>query len=262
MFKGFKMIKLFLLSTLSVYIFAKAYINPYINLDPNEKINIMVNYFLNEELKTKLPLRPIKEILKDDGASLDPVKYEFYFSYIQRIKSIRESRAEDQQKIDEKYEGKVAFYNGKVNVLKNFYHKDEELFPILSNSVNKAFKVVYGKPRLIDVKYDKKLKSILAVLEIENIYNIDTFKSKAITIKINKNHQAEFLRSYEDSIVLVDFEYKNKILKMKNVEITHKENTYIGSFLKNTDSNSNEKIKLKIKINDDIFKPIKNEGKK
>jgi hypothetical protein len=250
------MIKKFLILIFPIYLFAV--VNPYENLAVEEKLNIMINYFLNEELRTKLPLKPVKEILKDDGASLDPVKYEYYFSYIQRIKAIRESRAEEQKAIDEKYAGKVSFYNGKVKVLKKFYNKMDNLNPILQNSLNKAYKVVYGKPKIKDVQYDSSLGFVTATLYIEDIYGINKYKEKKIKIALSKQVKYLFLRDYEKAIVKVQFDYEDDLLVLKNVLFEFRSLDYIGTFLEK----QNEKINFVVKIDEDVFKPIKIKDKK
>jgi predicted metallopeptidase len=255
MYKGYKMRQILLL-ILPIYLFA--IVNPYKTLAVDEKLNVMVNYFLNEELKTKLPLKPIKEILKDDGASLEPVKYEYYFSYIQRIKAIRESRAAEQKEIDEKYAGKVGFYNGKVNVLKNFYDKQENLAVILQNSINKAFKVIYGIPKIKDVTYDKKTSTIVGVLYSEDVYSIEKFEDKKITIEIPTKVKYLFLENYKDSIVKVQLEYKENLLKLQKINIEFQENDYKATFIENSDKS----FKLNIKIDEEIFKPIQIKGTK
>ncbi len=113
MCKRSKMIVKFIFFILLWSSYSLAVVNPYKSLPVNEKINVMVNYFLNEELNNLKPILPQKEKLQDDDANLEPIKYEQYFNYIQRLKAIRESRVDEQKKIDEKYQGQVAFYNGK-----------------------------------------------------------------------------------------------------------------------------------------------------
>jgi len=250
MYKRDEMMKKFVLLLFPLYLFAV--VNPYENLAVQEKLNIVINYFLNEELKTKLPLRPIKEILEDDGASLEPVKYEYYFSYIQRIKAIRESRADEQKSIDEKYEGKVSFYNGKVRTLNKFYSDIENLYPILETSINKAYKVVYGKPTIKDVIYDKNIEAITATLHVEDIYGINKYIDKKIKINLSKKVKYMFLNDYDKEKVKIKFEYTNDLLVLKNVLIEFKEKDYIGTFLEK----QNDKVVLDVKIDENIFKQI------
>jgi hypothetical protein len=168
--------------------------NPYKTLDTNEKLNLMINYFLNKELKSKLPLYPKKEKRKDDGLSLEPVKYEFYFNYIQRIKAIRESRLLEQKKLDEKYRQKVAFYNSKVKILKEYYSKKENIYPLLTIAINNGFTAVYGKPNLDQPYYDKKLKKIVANLNIDDLYGLNPVNPTKIIIQMANNKQKDFLQ--------------------------------------------------------------------
>jgi hypothetical protein len=227
-----------------------AVMNPYKNLDSNEKINIMVNYFLNEELKSLKPVIPPKEQLKDDDANLDPVKYEQYFNYIQRLKAIKESRILEQKKLDEKYEGQIAFYNGKLKNLEKFYDNPKNLNPIIQRSINRAFKVIYGKPNFDSVKYDEKNDEFKANLIAEDIYKIDSFIPKIVYFKISKSDIDSFFTKYQESDINVIFEYRNNLLIYNSIIFKYNDNTYKGVFIGET----NDQIKLDIKINDDIFR--------
>jgi len=244
------MIKILLL-ILPVYIFALS--NPYRSLDKNEKLNIMINYFINEEIKKNKPEIPVKRKLKDDGATLDPVKYELYFSYIQRLKAIRESRAEEQKSIDVEYAGKIGFYNGKLKSLKEYYHDKKNLHPILQKSINKAFKVVFGKPIFKDIVYKNDINLLSAKLESLNLYNIDTYNFKELELFVYKGIREDFIENHFLSDIKVRFTYDGKYLFYKDVIFVFKDHEFIGKFINTT----NEKIKLDIKINDDIFRPIK-----
>lgn len=241
---------------ISFFIYLNA--NPYDNLDKNIKINLLVNHFFNQELKSLMPQKPIKAILEDDGANLDPVKYELYFNYIQRLKAIHESRKEQQVKIDEKYEGQVAFYNGKIKNLKKFYKKSENINPILQNSINKTLKVVYGNPRFYGVDFDERKNEFYGFLVVENIYNIEKFQKKKIVFSLPRDKIDTFLKNYKDVKPRVQFEYKNNILKFKNLLFDFDRKEYKAFFAHTVD----DTIKLDIKINDDIFRLVKIEEQK
>jgi len=239
-----------------VFSFISLSANPYKNLDDAIKLNVMVNYFVNDELKTLVPKVPIKEELQDDGATLDPVKYEYYFNYIQRLKAIHESRAEEQENIDEKFEGKIAFYNGKLKTLKRFYQKKENLEPIIANSINKAFKVVYGNPKF-DALITNNKKTIGSIIA-DNIYDVSQFKPKKIQMVLDEKIEKSFLTKYRNIKPKIQFEYKNKTLYFKDILFTFNGKEYVANFVDKTSWN----VKLNIKINDDIFRLIKIEEKK
>jgi len=241
-----KYILLFLLMSSSVL----AVTNPYKNLDSTEKLNVMINYFLNEQLKRLKPVKPTKEKLKDDGANLNPIKYEAYFQYIQRLKAIRESRIAQQKKIDEKYEEQIAFYNSKLKILQRVYRDKKELNPILQKSVNKAFKVIYGDPKIAHIQYNKSHNTFTGELVALDIYHIDNFLPKDISFKVSKNDLDSFLTQYNEAVVDVVFSYSNHLLTFKNIVFRYNNHLYQGFF---TDKR-NEKIKLNIKINNDIFR--------
>jgi len=235
--------------------YSLAIIDPYKSLPADEKLTIMVNYFLNEELKNAKPHLPKKEKLKDDEASLEPIKYEKYFNYIQRLKAIRESRKAEQQKIDEKYQGQIAFYNGKLKNLKRYYRSENNLAPIIQKSINKAFTVVYGKPKFQSIKYNESNDFFVAQLGTQNIYGIDSFIPKEVYFRISKNDLDSFFDDYEESKIYVQFTYSNNLLNFKSILFKYNGTIYHGVF---TNENNN-KIKLNIKINDDIFRLEKTE---
>jgi len=230
--------------------YAVAVENPYKTLPSNEKLNILVNYFVNEELKNLKPVKPLKEKLKDDDVNLEPIKYEQYFNYIQRIKAIRESRAEEQKKIDEKYQGQLAFYNRKLNKLKKVYDDPQNFNPILQRSINKAFKVVYGKPTFQSIEYNENKDEFQAKLAAKNIYKMDSFVPKNIYFRISKSDIDSFFTNYENSQITVLFEYSNNVLIYNSIIFKYNDTFYKGVFVDKKD----DKIKLNIKINDDIFR--------
>jgi len=247
--------KLFLILLLPFYLFGVN--NPYKTLNTDEKLNVMINHFLNLELENIKPPLPQRRELKDDGATLDPVKYELYFSYIQRLKAIKESRAEEQITIEDDYQGKIGFYNGKLKSLKKFYAKKENLYPLLSVSIQKAFKIVFGKPFFSDIKYDSEINMLRANLNSIDIYKIAEFHPKKLELFIYKGIRKDFIQNHKKSNIKVQFTFDGNYLQYKNVLFTFKDNEYVGRFL-----NDENKIKLNIKINDDIFRPLKNGDKK
>ena len=226
--------------------------NPYKNLDVNEKFNVMMNYFLGEALKATKPEIPLKKALKDDGATLDPVKYETYFSYIQRLKAIKESRKEELDHINEEYAGKIGFYNGKLHTLKEFYSKEENLEPLLKISINQALKVVYGKPVFSDIVYNEEINLLKAKLSTADIYTINSFKSKEVELFVYQDMRKNFMENSKKAEINVRFTLKNGYLSYKDILFTFEDNEYIAKFI----NPINEKIKLNIKINDDIFRPL------
>ncbi|PIF04689.1 MAG: hypothetical protein CSA86_01105 [Arcobacter sp.] len=238
------------------YLFA--IVNPYDTLDTNEKLNVMINYFINLELENIKPAVPKKRDLKDDGATLDPIKYEQYFNYIQRLKAIHKSRAKEQAIIDEDYLGKIGFYNGKLKAMKKFYHKKENLYPLLEKSINKAFKIVFGKPIFTDIVYDEEQNLLTANLNSIDIYKIAKFTPLKMELFVYKDRRDDFIKNHRKSDIKVRFDFDGTYLRYKDVLFTFKDNEYVGNFL----NVKNKKIKLNIKINDDIFQALKIGDKK
>jgi len=243
------MIKILLL-LMPLYLFSIT--NPYKDFDVNEKLNVMIQYFLNEALEETKPEKPIKRELKDDGAILEPIKYELYFNYIQRLKAIRESREEEQEKIDVEYMGKVGFYNGKLKTLNNYYKKEENLDPLLEISINKAFKIVFGKPQFTNISYNEETNLLKADLSVIDLYNVADFKPKSLELFVYEGNRDKFIQSSADMNIIVRFNYDGIYLTYKDVVFNFEDHEYIGTFINPT----NEKIKLDIKINNDIFQPL------
>jgi hypothetical protein len=243
--------KILLILCIPFYLFSID--NPYTSLDNDEKLNVMINHFLTLSLEKSKPPFPQKSELKDDGATLDPVKYELYFSYIQRLKAIRESRAEEQIIIDEDYIGKIGFYNGKLKSLKKFYNKNENLYPLLETSINKAFKIVFGKPSFSNIMYDDDINLLRGNLNTIDLYKVSSFIPKELEFFVYKGNRDDFIKNYKYSDIKVRFTYDGKYLIYKDVLFSFKNNEYLAKFINPT----NHKIKLDIKINDDIFQAIK-----
>ena len=234
-----------------LYLFSLS--NPYTDFPANEKLNIMLNHFLNISLENIRPEFPQKKSLKDDGATLDPVKYELYFNYIQRLKAIRESRAKEQLKIDEDYIGKLGFYNGKLKTLKKFYLKDENLYPLLQDSINKAFKIVFGKPHFTSIVYNEEVNRLEAKISSIKIYDVADFKPLDLELFVYKGMRDEFIKYHDESDIKVRFDFDGEYLIFKDVIFEFNGNEYVGKFL----GSEQRKIKLNIKINDDIFQAVK-----
>jgi len=243
--------KIVLFVLIPLYLFSLS--NPYTDLPTNEKLNVMLNHFLQLSLENTRPNLPQKKLLKDDGATLDPVKYELYFNYIQRLKAIRESRAKEQLKIDEDYLGKLGFYNGKLKALKKIYSKDENLYPLLQESINKAFKVVFGKPKFTNIVYNDEINRLEAKLSTIKIYNVADFNPLDLELFVYKGIRNEFIKYHNESDIKVRFDFDGEYLIFKDVIFKFNENEYVGEFL----GSEQRKIKLNIKINDDIFQAVK-----
>jgi len=243
--------KIVLFVLIPLYLFSLS--NPYTDLPTNEKLNVMLNHFLQLSLENTRPNLPQKKLLKDDGATLDPVKYELYFNYIQRLKAIRESRAKEQLKIDEDYLGKLGFYNGKLKALKKIYSKDENLYPLLQESINKAFKVVFGKPKFTSIVYNDEINRLEAKLSTIKIYNVADFNPLDLELFVYKGIRNEFIKYHNESDIKVRFDFDGEYLIFKDVIFKFNENEYVGEFL----GSEQRKIKLNIKINDDIFQAVK-----
>lgn len=243
------MIKVFLL-LIPFYLYSL--VSPYESLSNDEKINILINQFLNEELKENIPNPPIKGKLQD-SSPIVPVKYEQHFSFIQRFKATTESRAQEQQKIDDKYLGDVGFYNGKLKTLKKFYSKDENIDPIIQNAINKTYKVLYGKPKITKLQYDKTKDELTAIFFVSDIYGFNKFEDKNITFDIPTDYKSKFKEIYREAFITLAIKYKNNILTLDHIVASLYGTNYKGYF----NEKKKEKIKLEIKINDDIFQLIK-----
>jgi len=221
-----------------------SYANPYKNISVEEKLSLFTNYFINESLKENLPKIPKKGLPKKNDYNYEPTKYELYYNYVQRIKAIEDSLQEEQKALDDKYEADIYKYNKKLRAIKRFYKDDRNFFPILDNSFNKALKVVYGKPLL-----EYKNKQFL--LTTQTIYNNGVFSPKEVLFKASTSKELE--KIYDKCELSVTFLYDGKFLSFDELVCSYKENIFQGKIA----TKNNEKIKLNVKINDDIFKEIK-----
>ena len=226
--------------------------NPYSGLNEAEKLNILTNYFLNDKLRDIVPKKPIKEKIADDGP-INPIKYELYYNYIQRLRAIQQSRIDEQADIDEKYAGKVGFYNGKLKNLKRHYSKDKNLYPLLQDAFNKTFRVIYGKPKIKNLKFDKNINKVIGTIWIDDIYGYHEYKDKKIQIDVPLNLVDIFIDEYRTIKVRINFNYVDDMLGLKDATIVFQEKEFLGSFVDKTA----KAINFKIKIDDDIFKLIK-----
>ena len=239
------MIKIFIL-LVPFYLFGL--VNPYDNLSTDEKLNILVNLFVNQELKQYVPDLPIKGT-PEDIRPIKAIEFETHFSYIQRFKNITEDREKNIADIEEKYLGDIGFYNGNLKSLKKFYKEDENINPIIQHSINKAFKITYGKPKIKDLIYDEKQKKLSAILFITDIYGFDKFSEQKVYLDIPENMIKIFIDRYRESFVNIVLEYKNNILSIKNIEIIFEDKHYKGYFV----TKKVKALKLNIKIDDDVF---------
>ncbi len=243
------MTKIFLILCIPYILFAVY--NPYKQLKSDEKLNVLINYFVNEELSNVVDKKP-KHIQIANTKKINPVKYELYFTYIQRLKRMNDAIEDEQKDIDEEYKGKVGFYNGKLNQLKKYYHLEENLHPILQNAFNKAFKIVYGQPKLKNIKYDDKSKKVTSILWVDDIYGYDKWHQKEIELKLPEYVIKSFIENNKQASIKIRFDYTNNIIALQDVMILYNNQEYRGLFIDKIDF----KMEYKIKINDNIFQPI------
>ncbi|MEA3314761.1 MAG: hypothetical protein U9Q30_02735, partial [Campylobacterota bacterium] len=98
------MIKYFILLLTPFYLFALY--NPYLEIDEKEKLNILINYFINNSIKDSIPIKPLRDKVVDNSV-IKRIKSEDYFAYIQRVKNIKEKREKDRVLFDKEYKDKV-----------------------------------------------------------------------------------------------------------------------------------------------------------
>ncbi|MEA3352915.1 MAG: hypothetical protein U9Q33_03730 [Campylobacterota bacterium] len=226
-----------------------AVISPYDSLSIEEKLEIMINHFISEQIQQQFPAVPVKEKLADDSI-IKPLDYELYYNYIHRFKNIKQARQKEQEEIDEKFAGEIAYYKGRVNTLKKHYQKKENLLPLLHSSINKSYKIFYGQPAVKNLRTsDGKL---FALLYSKDIYGFNYNIEKELLINIPKEIYNEVIDNYRTLKVKVAFSYENNILSMKQVKLLYNDIWYDGFFV----DNKKDAIKLDIKINDDIFSQL------
>jgi hypothetical protein len=222
--------------------------NPYKDLPSQEKIELFTNFFVNESLQKMFPKKPEKQIYIKENENPEPSKYEFNYNYIQRLKAIRETNQREQQKVDEKYASMVMRYNAKLASIYIKHQNKENLLPIVEKSLNKALKVVYGKPVITNIKYGD---AIGAQLDVENIYGIDKFEPLDIVFETTEYNDTLF-REYEKCETFVKFDFDWESFSYKELICKLNDRIFKGDII----LKDNQKFKLNIKINDDIFQEI------
>jgi len=239
------MIRIFLFF---VFLTSIVFGNPYKSIDPQTQLSIMINHFFNEQIKETFPQKPVKDIYVEEEADLNPGKYERYYNYVQRLKAIEQTRKDELQKIEEKFKGQAAYYNSKLDAIKNQYEKKQNISSFLQRSINNGFKVVYGKP--VVSEFQNKEKLVEAKLSAISIYKNP---KNTLDIPIIFENNISLKHKYEKYPVLVSFKYDGEYLIIDEVKLSINDKQYRAK-LKNE---NNGKIKLKVKINDDIFQKIK-----
>ena len=239
------MIKIVLFLSLLVTV---NFANPYKNISVEEQLTLFTNYFINEALSEKLPTLPFKGKPEVHEYNYKPTKYELYYNYVQRVKAIQDSIADEQTELDNKYKADIYKYNRKLKALKKFYEQEQNLYPIFTEAFNKAFKVVYGKPILEIARGEIGIQFFL---NTEPVYNKNEFIPQPIVF--NYAQEKKLFNFYEKCDLSVTFFYDNNILEFDEVVCSYQDIIYQGKVNQKT----NEKIKLNVKINDDIFQQIK-----
>lgn len=222
-------------------------ISPYESLNKNEKLDILVNHFLNEELATKIPKKPEKRKPKD-ASPINAKDYERYYNYIQRLKNIKEERAQEAKEIEQEYHFMVSEYNSKVDELNSFYSQEKNIHPLIQKAINKSFKILYGKPMLKKLSIDEKDGKIYGVFYIEDIYGYNKIDEKKIVINVPQKIKEQFYFEYRAAKLFVNFSFENDILKFKDLTVLFRGNEYKADFFDDTDS-----FLLKIRVNKSLF---------
>lgn len=230
-----------------LYIFALQ--NPYKSLKFDEKFNLLMNHFLNEELRTVLPQKPVIAEVEPLG-QIEKQDYERYYTYVQRVKFLKEENQREKDLAREEYEGKVGYYNGKISNLEKYYLEQNHIDEIIGHSINKTLKVFYGNPKIKDLTLkDEKIK---ATLYNKNFYGYNYNIQKDVLLDIPPSLQERFWNRYKSAKIKVVFERVGDTIFVKNLDVVFDAKSYKGIFLDKVDL----QIKLNVKINDDIFRPI------
>ncbi len=239
--------RIFIVFLIPLYLFAIQ--NPYKSLNFDERFNLLMNYFLNEELTGVLPQKPEPKKVEPLG-QIQKQDYERYYTYVQRVKFLEEENKRERDAAFEEYQGQVGYYNGKLSNLEKYYLEENHIDEILQNSINKTLKVFYGNPKIKELTLkDGKIK---AVLYNKSFYGYDYGFEKDLLIDIPPDMQEKFWNRYKSAKIKVVFQKLGDTLFMTGVDVIFDQKSYKGSFLGETDF----EIKLNVKINDDIFRPI------
>jgi len=243
------MIRYFIFLLIPFYLFALN--NPYKEINQKEKLNILINHFVNNEIVKVIPAKPVRDKVVDNSV-IKRIKSEEYFAFIQRVKLIKEKRAKEKLLLDKEYEEKVKKHNNKLDELEEFYSKKENIDKLLQEGFNKSFTIVYGKPKLKDVYFETSQNKIIATLYIANIFSFDEWGDRKVIVDVPTKLQKRFLDYSRSAKGRLYFDYKNNIAILKGVKIYFDKHIFDGKFIENI----SYKVKIKLKIDKKLFKKV------
>jgi hypothetical protein len=193
------------------------------------KLSILTEYFMNKRLKLDKPKMPNKP---KAPKKLIKGEFETTKAFNKRLKKAEEKRQKEiekynklVQKISNKHNRKVKYLQDNIDKIRNI-------------AMNKAYGIVYGKPKLKELKYnaDKelfygKVISTKKNLEYDVNFHVPLKKAKFIKKKLLKSN------------LKVIYKYENEKMVLQNIEIPMNKNIYTAYI---TDKNhiNNDEIKV------------------
>ena len=228
--------------------------NPYAKLNIEQKLQILIEYFIQKQIKAYFPKKPQKAQV-DDKSPIKIVKFERYYNYIQRLKYIKEQRELAKKQAIEEYNRAIEEYNKKILKLKQYYTDTNHFSKIVNIALNNSFKIFYGKPIILKPYLkDNKIYAKIIAREIYSSYKYSFECEVVIDGELSNDEVERLLKSYREIKVLVVFDYNfnKKILQYKNVILKFHNKSYKGIFVKQP-----APYKIDIKLDDKIFQLIK-----
>ena len=195
-------------------------VNPYKNLDKQDKLNILTTYFVEKELKEikkKYPSEPKKPIIKK-ADSLVKGRFEKTSQFQKRVKTVKQKREAYITTVENEYKKKVLEYNRKTQELTDLYNKKVAYLKnnsekVTAEAMSKAYDVVYGMPQLTAIDYDADNELFYAELTSSK----GNF-SKKVAIKVPLSIAEQFYDAPKKTKVI--YEYSNGKIYLKDIKVT------------------------------------------
>ena len=99
---------------------------------------------------------------------------------------------------------------------------------LTKRSIKKALEMTWGKPHLLDLKYDADKGSFIATVGFEKNLKF----SKKVVIKIERDEARSFKKQLDQLKIEAIFDYDGKDASLKNIRIHHNDKAYTGTFSK------------------------------
>ncbi len=220
--------------------------NPY-QIKEEEKLTIVLNYLVKQELFGKQPQLPQKPQKPQIPSTEELIKgkYEKTADFEARVASAKQKRVRQIEILEKEYAKEVQSYNDEMKKITAEYNnqvaiKQKNIKNITLNAMTKAYSTVYGEPYLENsLKYDTENERFYGKIKSSKG---GFSESVAIDVPIDKAENFEKNQKYLKTKVI--FDYADEKLVLKKIVLENKNESYIAMV---SDTNyKSENIKVAI----------------